>query len=186
MGQAGLCCLHPAAPHDAPRATLAGGQQDHRDQGTQQPQCPWHHVPQRYPAFARLSPGVEISHLREGLRAGCPHGGQLAHPRPLRLCPGLWAVLRNPPSCPKTSVESPAWLSCVTCSPAANWQLLLSGHLETEIQQQKKNLTHAGKGPVPGSGKPRRDPLQQNHVLKRRKVWGGQMRGRGSPTGVEF
>lgn len=47
-----------------------------------------------------------------------------------------------------------------------------------------KNLTRAGKAPVPGSGKPREDPLQQNHMLERRNLWGEQMREKSRPHGT--
>ena len=127
MGQAGLCCPHPAAPHDTLRAAPAEGQQDHQDQGTQQPQpspCLWHCVPQRYPAFARLSPGVETSHLREGLRAGCRCGGPLAAPEAPAALPQPWGCAQKSSLVPKNlSGESCTAVLSVTRSPATNWQL---------------------------------------------------------------
>jgi len=171
--------------HNAPRAAPAGGQQDHRDPGhTAAPVLP---VASRPAAVPSLRPTVPRSRK-------LPPQGRAEGWVPMRRAAG-----RPRGSCgsdPASGLGSEIFLSvqkpqqsvlpcCPQCHPQP-WQLLPSCHLETEIQQEKKNLTRAVKAPVPGSGKPRRDPRQPNHVLQKRAVWGRQMRGRGSPTGEEF
>lgn len=132
--------------------------QDHRDPGTQQPQpSPCHHVPQRYPAFARLSPGVESPRLREGARPACRGAGQgaviqiifLSVQKPQLRVPHCYPQCHPQPHQPPTG-------SCFR--PVIRRQ---------KFSSKRKKLTRAGKAPVPGSGEPRWDPLQQNHVLKR-------------------
>lgn len=184
--QARLSCVSPILqpPEKPQKPHQQWRQQVHQAQGTEQQQLSHAHgtVPQWYPAFTQLSPGEQTSHQRQGLRARCQHRGQLTLPEAPTDLPWPWAVLRNLPDCPKPCAESPALLFAV--SPAAPLRIsscFPSGHLETEIHQQKKNLTRAGKAPVPSSGKPREDPLQHNHTLERRNLWGEQMREKSRP-----
>lgn len=160
-------------PHNAPRASPTGEQQGDCEGDTQQPQPP-------------RACGI-MSHSGTQPSAHCPRawklptegkgwglgaeGGQLAAPEGPAALPWPRGCAHKSSLVSKNlAVESCTAVLSVTRGPAANWQLLPSGHLETEIQQQKKNLTHGGKAPVPGSGKPRQDPLQQNRVLKRRRA----------------
>lgn len=145
----------------------------------------WGAVPQRYPA--RLSPGVKPPTHRKGQgwvpsrRApGCPQG-----PCGSALAPGLHSEIslsaQNPQQrhlhgCPQGHPQPHCKLAAAS--------LWLFG--DRNSAAKKKNLTCAGKAPVPGSGKLKQDPLQQNHVLKKKKAWGWQTRGRGNPMGEDF
>lgn len=120
----------------------------------------------------------------KGQVLGASIDGQLTIPEVPTDLPWPWAVLRYLPYCPKPSEEGPVLLSSVSpTAPLRTSSCFPSGHLETEIQQQKKNLTSAGKAPVSSSVKPRDNPLQQSHMLERRNLWGEQVREKSRPQG---
>lgn len=156
-GQAGLCCTHPAAPQEAPRATSAVGVTSPPSPGYRAAaatQCPWHcptAVPSLHPTVPRranLPPKARTKGWVPADHSQGPHRSALA----------LGCAQKSSLLSKTLCRESCAAVLSVTHSPSENQQLLPIRSFGDRNSAAKEEFNPCRESPCSKLRKTKREP----------------------------